>query len=78
MDETSSWKCQIDHTFKTNSSANYIVEKAKNVLLILCLMTLYQSLIQCHINYGLEAWESSKLLKSYIRTINKNPYNDHT
>jgi hypothetical protein len=73
---------QID---ETKSSANYIIKKAKNVLPISCLMTLYQSLIQCHINYGLEAWGSSssierlyKLQKRSIRTINQKSYNYHT
>jgi len=43
IDETTSWKCLIDHICKTISSVNYIVEKAKNVLPISCLMTLCQS-----------------------------------
>jgi hypothetical protein len=85
IDETTSWKFHIDHICKKISSANYIIKKAKNFLPISCLMTLYQSLIQCHINYGLEAWGSSssierlyKLQKRSIRTINQKSYNYHT
>ena len=78
MDKTISWNCHIDHICQRITSANYIIEKAKNVLPISYLMTLYHSLIQCHINYGLEAWGSCssieriyKLQKSSIHTINK-------
>ena len=85
IDETTSWKFHIDHICNKKSSANYIIKKAKHFLPNSCLMTLYQSLIQCHINYGLEAWGSSssierlyKLQKRSIRTINKKSYNYHT
>jgi hypothetical protein len=85
IDETISWKKHIDKVCTKISRANYIINKVKNTIPKQCLLTLYQSIIQCHINYGLQIWGSSsriekiyKIQKKSIRIINKMPYNFHT
>jgi hypothetical protein len=85
VDETTSWKPHVDHVCKKIARSNYIINKVKNVLPKSCLITLYHSLIQCHINYGLQLWGSSsaakrisKLQKKSIRIINRKGYNYHT
>ena len=88
IDETLSWKYHIDKICQKIARANYIINKCKNVLPKACLKTLYQSLIQCHINYGLHIWGSSvhigkifaekMMQKKSIRIINNTFYNSHT
>ena len=85
IDETISWKKHIDKICTKISQANYVINKVKNTIPKQCLLTLYQSIIQCHINFGLQLWGSSyhierifKLQKKSLRIINKKPYNYHT
>jgi hypothetical protein len=85
IDENISWKKQIDNVCAKISRANYIINKVKNTMPKHCLLTLYQSIIQCHINFGLQIWGSSssverifKLQKRSIRIINRKAYNYHT
>jgi hypothetical protein len=85
IDENISWKKQIDNVCAKISRANYIINKVKNTIPKHCLLTLYQSIIQCHINFGLQIWGSSssverifKLQKRSIRIINRKAYNYHT
>jgi hypothetical protein len=85
IDETISWKSHIDFLCNKISRSHYIINKVKNILPTSSLRLLYQSLIQCHVNYGLEVWGSSsstdrlfKRLKKSIRIINRKSYNFHT
>jgi len=85
VDETISWKHHIDSICKKISRANYIINKVKNILNKSSLLTLYHSLVQCHINYGLPVWGSSThinrltiMQKKTMRIINRKRYNHHT
>ncbi len=85
LDDSLSWKFHIDHVCNKISRANYVINKAKRIIPPTCLLTLYHSLIQCHINYGIQVWGTSahidrvcKLQKKSIRIINRKPYNYHT
>jgi len=85
IDESLSWKHHINKVTKKISSANYIINKVKNILPKSSLRNLYSSLIHSHINYGLPIWGSArnlnsvfKLQKRSIRIINGKPYKYHT
>lgn len=85
IDETISWKDHIKKICNKISRANYIMNKVKNTIPKTCLLILYQSIVQCHINYGLELWGASavadrvyKLQKRSIRIANKKSYRYHT
>ncbi len=54
MDETLTWKHHIEKV-----CSNYIINKVKHVFAKSTLKTLYLTLIQSHINYGLSIWGSS-------------------
>ena len=63
------------------AQANYMINRTKNIVPHNALKTLYHSLIQSHINYGIERWggcnSRNKLFmqqKKAIRTINKKTY----
>ena len=85
MDENLSWKYHIDSICTKISRANYIINKVKRIIPQTSLLTLYHSLIQCHLSYGQEVWGTSihldralKMQKRSIRLINRKPYNYHT
>ena len=85
MDETLNWKDHINKICSKISHSNYILNKVKNIIPKSCLLTLYRSIIHCHINYGLITWGASsgidrvfKLQKKAICIINMKPYNYHT
>ena len=85
IDENLSWKYHINKVCLKISRANYIINKVKHSVPKSCLVTLYHSIIHCHINYGLIAWGSAigvnrvyKLQKKALRIVNKKYYNYHT
>ena len=86
IDETLSWKYHIDKVCSKISSSNYIINKVKkHTSFYNLLKTLYSSLIQSHIHYGLVVWGSSytinkvyKLQKRAIRTIHNKSIHYHT
>ena len=85
IDETLTWKYHIDKVCSKIARANYIINKSKNFIPKSSLITLYQSLVHCHINYGLHIWGASIhtkrvniLQKKSIRIINDKRYNHHT
>jgi exonuclease III len=85
IDETLSWKYHIQKVCSKISRSNYMISKAKNFLPKSSLKTLYSSLIQSHINYGILIWGCSsylgriaKMQKKSIRIINNKGYNYHT
>ena len=85
IDETLSWKYQINSVCSRIANSNYMINKVKHVLPKSTLFTLYSALVHSHINYGLLIWGSSPLIskimkmqKRCIRTINAKSYNYHT
>ncbi len=85
IDETLSWKHHIQKICSKISRSNYIINKVKNLLPMKSLLTLYSSIVQSHINYGLIIWGNAKtahkiakLQKKSIRIINCKPYRYHT
>ncbi len=85
IDETLSWKFHVQKVCSKVSRSNYIINKVKNIIPRSSLHTLYSSIVQSHINYGLLVWGNSKfsskltkLQKRSIRIINGKPYNYHT
>ena len=56
LDETLSWKFHIQNVCSKISRSNYIINKVKNILPKSSLRTLYSSLIQSYINYGIIIW----------------------
>ena len=67
------------------SRSNYIINKVKNILPKSSLRTLYSSLIQSYINYGIIIWGCSyhtekvnKKQKKAMRIINNKGYTYHT
>ncbi len=75
----------MEYLRKKISRSNYIINKLKNTLPQSSLITLYQTMVQCHLNYGIEIWGSGsnvdkiyKLQKKTIRVINNVKYNHHT
>ena len=64
---------------------NYLLRKVTNILPKSAMLTLYHTLVQCHINYGIEIWESTthkgritKLQKKSLRIIHRKHYLAHT
>ena len=85
IDETLTWKFHIKEICKRIAHSNYTLNKVKHILAKQTLQTLYHSLIQSHINYGLQIWGASsqmqhvyKIQKKSIRIIHNKPYNYHT
>ena len=85
MDETLTWKHHIEKVCSKIASSNYIINKVKHILAKSTLKTLYSTLIQSHINYGLSIWGSSysigrvqKAQKKSLRIIHNKAYNSHT
>ena len=71
IDEKLSWKKHINNVCTKISRANYIINKVKNTIPKHCLLTLYQSIIQCHVNFGLQIWGSSSLIEKNIQITEK-------
>ena len=83
IEEHLNWKLHIDKISKKISRAIGIMNKLKQQLPTFTLKILYDSLIQCHINYGILSWGFNttnifKLQKKSIRVITKVKYNAHT
>ena len=85
IDETLTWKYHIEKVCSKIASSNYIINKVKHTLTKFTLKTLYSTLIQSHINYGLSIWGSSysigrvqKAQQKSIRIIHNKAYNSHT
>jgi len=64
---------------------NYLLRKVTNILPKSAMLTLYHTLVQCHINYGIEIWGSTtylgritKLQKKSLRIIHRKHYLAHT
>ena len=86
LDESLTWKQHISATSSKISRAIYAINRAKNFLPHNALKTLYISLVQSQIQYGIEAWGNATtqikhlltLQKRAIRVINNKRYRSHT
>ena len=83
LDENMSWKPHLDMLANKVSKYTGILNKLKHYLPIYTLRTLYFSMINSNLNYGILVWGFScqrliKLQKKAIRIISRNKYNAHT
>lgn len=83
IDKHLSWKTHLETTCSKIAKVNCVLSKLKHSLPCDILKTIYNSLILCHINYGILLWGNhcSKIKKSQkrsIRLICKSKYNAHT
>ena len=78
-----SWKIQTDKIARKISKIICVLSKLKNTIPTFILKTIYNSLISCHLNYGILVWGQSlgpleKLQKRAIRLLTNSKYNAHT
>jgi hypothetical protein len=83
LDQNLKWNYHIDSVSKKVSKILGIMTKLKNCLPQQILLTIYNSLILSHMNYGLIVWGGKsgrllKLQKRAVRIITKSRYNAHT
>lgn len=87
IDSHLNWKQQITKVKGKVKSSIYIINRIKNFIPKHSLLTLYQTLIQPHLEYGLILWGGANvsllkelfiLQKKAIRIINKTHYYEHT
>ena len=83
LDENMSWKPHLDVLANKISKYTGILNKLKHYLPIYTLRTLYFSMINSNLNYGILVWGFScqrliKLQKKAIRIISRSKYNAHT
>ena len=74
LDETLTWKYHTQNVCSKIARSNYIINKVKNVIPKSSLKTLYSSLIQSHINYGILVWGCSH----FTEKVNKKQKQIHT
>ena len=84
VDGKLNWKHHIDYVIKKMNSGVYALRKLKLLLPRWVLRTLYFSLIESHLSYGLTVWGGTfpsytkplKIIqKKCIRVISNKPYN---
>ena len=87
MDDSLTWKHHLTHVNNKISRALYGIKQANNVLPNDGLKTLYTSLIQPYLSYGILAWGNARptslnktllLQKRAVRIICNSGYNSHT
>jgi hypothetical protein len=85
MDENLTWKTHVNKVKSKISYAIFIMNKVKNILPYTALKTLYLTLVQSHLIYGILAWGNSAMInktallqKKAIRIINNKHYRAHT
>ena len=85
MDETLTRKHHIGKVCSKISHSNYIINKVKHILPKSSLPTIYLTIVQSHLNYGLHIWGSSNSIdkvivsqKKSLRIINNKTYNSHS
>ena len=83
IDEHISWNSHIAHLTNKIAKKVGIINNLKRFLPQNVLITLYYSLIQCHLQYGILLWGPNchrleKLQKKCIRSISRSKYNAHT
>ena len=85
LDNDLSWKSHITQIYKILSKSLYIMNRVKNVFPHNILKTIYYTLFDSYINYGLLLWGNSsqinkifKLQKRALRIINCKSFRSHT
>ena len=83
INEHLSWKPHCDYIANKLTKVNGIMNRLKNFLPYHIMKTIYFSMFQSHLNYGLLLWGYDcnrifKLQKRALRTITKSKYNSHT
>ena len=87
IDDTLSWDQHISHVHKKLSSANYIINRAKNILPQNIRLLVYNSLFKSHLQYGILAWgkvpvrKIQKIIsiqKKCIRNVANKDFRSHT
>ena len=85
MDQTLTWKYHISAVKTKISRSLFALNRVKNILPPDILKSLYFSLVQSHLMYGIQAWGSSSYIsqlessqKRAMRIINNKAYNSHT
>lgn len=87
FDPSLNFKDHINQIKAKISKSLYIIQRAKNFLSDSSLVTLYYSMIHCHLVYGLNIWSSAAkstikplciIQKRAIRTIAKAKFYDHS
>ena len=87
VDENLTWKKHVTFVNKKIANALFSIKQVKHILPFESLRTLYYSLIQSHLSYGIIVWGNADksvvkstflLQKRAIRVINNAPYNGHT
>ena len=87
IDENLTWRDHISHVNKKISRTLFSLKQVKQFLPTDCMNTLYFSLVQSHLSYGILAWgnasqsvlrQTCMLQKRAIRIVNNSKYNSHT
>ena len=87
FDEFLTWEHHINHVAKRISSSIFALNQAKKFLPLNIRLTLYNSLVQPFLEYGIAAWGAAKcqyiekiekLQKKAVRCISNSRYNSHT
>ena len=85
IDRHLTWKKHINIICSKISKATFVINRVKHFLPHCALKSLYYTLIQSHMTYGIQAWGNSTsitklgvLQKRVIRIINKKRYRSHT
>jgi hypothetical protein len=85
MDQNLTWKYHINTIKSKISRSLFALNRVKNILPHDILKSLYFSLVQSHLIYGIQAWGSTihinkleTIQKRAIRIINNKVYNSHT
>ena len=87
IDENLTWKYHLKSVNSKISRSIFSLKQVKKTLPLSALKTLYNSLIQPHLNYGIIAWgcaslsmlrQTVVLQKRAMRLINNASYNSHT
>ena len=87
VDENLTWKKHVKFVNKKIANALFSIKQVKHILPFESLRTLYYSLIQSHLSYGIIVWGNADksvvkstflLQKRAIRVINNALYNRHT
>lgn len=83
LDRHLSWKQHHQNINSKISKVNCFLSKLKNFLPRSALLTIYNSLILCHLTYGILLWgrncsQVEKMQKRSVRLITNSKYNSHT
>ncbi len=87
IDENLTWKPHLKYINSKISRSLYMIRQAKNFLPVDSLKTIYYSMVQPYLSYGILAWGNANktdLKKTFLfqkralRIINRAEYNSHT